>query len=208
MNVPVTDRKLEVVIFALLGGIRDGFFIDVGANDGLYMSNTRALEERCGWRGINVEANPECMDSLRRNRPGCVNLNLAMSDVDDRDVEISILVDHRGNMAGTNCLTVELPTVGRRETPGSPRRMAKTVTYGKLVETMSVGKVDLLTVDVEGHEFSVLAGMSGCGVMPETICIEYYYLDRDRMVSTVCGMGYHPVVDVSGCDMIFSRNGG
>jgi len=36
---------------------RRGTFIDIGANDGLTLSNTRALVE-LGWRGVFVEPSP------------------------------------------------------------------------------------------------------------------------------------------------------
>src|ERR1043166_2731273 len=38
-----------------------GFFIDVGAFDGVYLSNTFAFE-RLGWSGLCIEAMPEYFD--------------------------------------------------------------------------------------------------------------------------------------------------
>jgi FkbM family methyltransferase len=51
-----------------------GFFVDVGAHDGLYLSNTYILEKRYGWNGILIEANPMTFGALRANRNAeCVN---------------------------------------------------------------------------------------------------------------------------------------
>src|SRR5215472_7304519 len=53
---------------------RNGFFLDIGAGDGVDLSNTYILENRYGWRGICIEANPDAFEVLRKNRCcQCVN---------------------------------------------------------------------------------------------------------------------------------------
>jgi len=44
-----------------------GFFVDIGANDGITFSNTYLLEQK-GWDGICVEANPVFRLQLQANR--------------------------------------------------------------------------------------------------------------------------------------------
>ena len=46
-----------------------GTFIDIGANDGLTLSNTRALAE-LGWRGVFVEPSPKSFEMLKKNYEG------------------------------------------------------------------------------------------------------------------------------------------
>ena len=48
--------------------MRNGFFLDLGAYDGVLFSNTYILEKRYNWDGICVEANPEVFLELKRNR--------------------------------------------------------------------------------------------------------------------------------------------
>lgn len=45
-----------------------GFFIDIGAYDGISISNTYALE-KLGWKGICVDANISCEKNLKRIDP-------------------------------------------------------------------------------------------------------------------------------------------
>lgn len=45
-----------------------GFYVDVGAHDGVQFSNTFELE-KLGWRGICIEPNPDSFAKLQRNRP-------------------------------------------------------------------------------------------------------------------------------------------
>jgi len=57
-----------------------GFFIDCGAADGEYLSNTLYLEKELGWTGLLVEAEPTFFNKLiTKNRrawlsPTCLSL--------------------------------------------------------------------------------------------------------------------------------------
>lgn len=59
----------------VLQQIAKGFFVDVGAHDGVESSNTYALE-LCGWKGMCIEPNPESYKNLTLNRK-CLAWNAA-----------------------------------------------------------------------------------------------------------------------------------
>ena len=48
----------DTLIAELLGSKRDGVFIDIGANDGVTISNTYFLEKELGWSGVAIEPIP------------------------------------------------------------------------------------------------------------------------------------------------------
>ena len=57
------------MIERLIGGRRNGFFVECGANDGQFQSNTVYFEEKLNWTGLLVEANPRLARALlARNR--------------------------------------------------------------------------------------------------------------------------------------------
>lgn len=69
------------VVLELLGGKRDGFFLDSGAADGVRASNTELLEKEFGWTGICVEPDRQLFAMLRSNRAcACVNCCLYRCD--------------------------------------------------------------------------------------------------------------------------------
>ena len=63
-----------------------GFYVDVGANDGLSNSNTAALDQM-GWRGLLVEADPNLADLCRQARPGSTVVACAAADPTRRGSE-------------------------------------------------------------------------------------------------------------------------
>jgi len=46
---------------------RNGYFLDVGAHDGVHLSNTYLLEKKYRWKGICVEGNPLTFTTLVKN---------------------------------------------------------------------------------------------------------------------------------------------
>jgi hypothetical protein len=60
--------KQDSLIIGLLRNKRQGFFIDLAANEARKLSNTYALERSFGWEGLCIEPNPEYWFDLSRFR--------------------------------------------------------------------------------------------------------------------------------------------
>jgi hypothetical protein len=58
-------------------GVTDGFYVDIGAYDAIFASNTLNLMT-LGWDGINIDAHPARLGRISRLRPDQVNLNYAI----------------------------------------------------------------------------------------------------------------------------------
>ena len=74
------DLLLDETVFC---GMRAGVFIDVGAHDGVSLSNTLMFERDRGWAGVCIEANPKVFPALAANRSARC-LNVAVSRVSGR----------------------------------------------------------------------------------------------------------------------------
>ena len=73
------DKFLEENIFK---GYKNGFFVDVGAHDGVSINNTLYFEKYNNWSGINIEPIKNVYDMLVINRPNSINLNYAICNND------------------------------------------------------------------------------------------------------------------------------
>lgn len=61
----------DFLILSAFGWQQRGFYVDVGAFDGVYGSNTWALAQ-LGWRGICIEPSPQIFPLLTKNRPSAL----------------------------------------------------------------------------------------------------------------------------------------
>ena len=72
----------DLVLNKIFGNQSNGFYIDIGANHPIRFSNTWFFYKK-GWRGINIEPNPDMFKLLEEYRPHDLNLNIGISDVND-----------------------------------------------------------------------------------------------------------------------------
>lgn len=69
----------DVMLWRALKHIKNGFYIDVGAAGPDQHSVTKCFYSM-GWRGINIEPNPEFNQLLKKQRQKDINLRLAVGD--------------------------------------------------------------------------------------------------------------------------------
>lgn len=118
---------------------REGYFLDVGAHNGIDINNTYFLEKELGWTGICIEADPAIFRSLSSNRK-CTCINIAVSD---QEGEISFLQD---GFSG-------------RESSSSGSIRIKTKSLREILNDQNPPKViDYLSLDIEGMELKALMG--------------------------------------------------
>ena len=137
-----------------------GYFIEIGADDGVDKSNTMAFEE-AGWTGLCIEPSPERFKALQANRR-CECLNLAISSTEGHEQFLDILGYGKGlsgivrhydprHVARIANETVDNPlTRGRCEVTVPTRRL------DALLAERGVTHVDFCSIDVEGSELEVL----------------------------------------------------
>lgn len=117
---------------------RGGYFLDLGAHDGISISNTYLLERKHHWTGICVEANPDSFQQLRKNRraicvQACLDSTEGFVNFAKRDVMGGIVSTETDNKGIEN----KIDEVIR-------------------IENKAPIQIDCLSIDVEGAEQRVL----------------------------------------------------
>jgi len=127
---------------------KNGYFLDIGAYNGILFSNTYILESRYGWSGICVEANPIAFKELARNRRAvCLNVCLDRSEGEVKFV----LRSAAGGIVDRN--------VDNKEQGANKVIRLSTVPLKKVLEDQRAPNIiDYLSIDVEGAEERILAG--------------------------------------------------
>src|SRR6056297_1825951 len=63
----------DMILNNLFANIKKGVYIDLGANDPYFQSNTQYFYE-LGWKGINIDANPDSIKRLKKIRKRDINI--------------------------------------------------------------------------------------------------------------------------------------
>ena len=78
----------DLIVLDFLKNKKNGFFIEIGASDGILLSNCYLLEKKYNWNGICIEPIPYKFDSLQKNRK-CKCINKAIFSTSNMEVDFS-----------------------------------------------------------------------------------------------------------------------
>jgi FkbM family methyltransferase len=148
---------------------KTGFYIDIGAYHPKRISVTRMFYER-GWRGINIEPNPNSIKAFNRIRRRDINLNIGVSD---ETGELDYY--YYGPRNGLNHFNIE-----RYEAYKNMNRLPKKIIKIKVDTLNNILKnnlpknteIDFLTIDVEGLELNILKSLDYEKYAPKHILVE------------------------------------
>ena len=150
----VSQLGQDLWVLERTGYKRGGFFVEVGATNGVLLSNTWLLEREFGWQGICVEPNPSFLKELRVNR-SCRTVGDCVGAVTGEDVEF-ILADVYGGIAH---YAGEDSHKGKRDAyraAGEVIRMTTVSLNDLLIKYGAPRRIDYLSIDTEGNEFPIL----------------------------------------------------
>jgi len=157
------DRQIEKYL-----DFDDGYFVELGANDGCFQSNTLHYERFRGWHGVLIEPSPDRYQRCRDNRlprdhivnAACVSFGYTGQTVEmiySNAMSVSLNVE---SDIGDPAAHAELGRqfLGPNETVFSFHAPASTLN-SILLEARAPARVDFLSLDVEGAEIEVLKGV-------------------------------------------------
>uniref|UniRef100_A0A6M3IVL0 Putative methyltransferase n=1 Tax=viral metagenome TaxID=1070528 RepID=A0A6M3IVL0_9ZZZZ len=182
-------RADEVLHENYFKAIRNGFFVDCGAGDGVIDSNTKFFEDSLDWTGVCIEPSPVSFNQLTNRRPNTKNLMLGLSD-HDGTITFTEAVNSSNFSGGAVKYHPRLKAFVSACGYNFKDITIETMRYDTLLVRLSIIKVNLLSIDVEGYEASVIAGMSGATILPDVICIEYTCVGIQRAKRLLAELGY------------------
>lgn len=169
-----------------------GVALECGAFDGQLESSCKFFEETLGWQTVNIEPSPPIFEQLIKNRPLSRNLNLALSDKEGTAVFKQVVHPQFGEQCTNSSLNHLEKHKQQLDKMGCSYKQyeVKTVRYADLVRSIGLSDLDLMVLDVEGHELAVIEGMVGAPVLPRILCIEHGHLGVRKLRNAMRKLPY------------------
>ena len=166
---------------------RNGVFLDVGAYDGVSISNSLFFEKELGWTGICVEPSPTKFMKLCKYRTS-IAMNYAIDKSNGMSKFLSTtgytdtlagLVDHY-DQRHLSRIHNEISALGGQANVIP----VHTISIESLLERFGIRHIDYMSVDVEGGEMAVLQSINFDKVRIDVIDFEDNYTDISTPIVT------------------------
>lgn len=171
---------------------RGGYFVEVGASDGVLLSNTWLLEKGFDWQGICVEANPNFYEKLKKNR-ACTVSNQFIGRVTGEDIEF-ILADVYGGdrrFAGNDSHEQKRAAYAAL---GNVMHMKAISLHDFLLQHAAPRTIDYMSIDTEGSEYHLLSTFPFEEWDIRLLTIEHNFApQREHIVELLSRNGYRRI---------------
>jgi FkbM family methyltransferase len=177
MSKSYSQLKQDLQVINFYNNKQNGFFIEIGASDGIELSNTYLLEKEYNWKGICVEPIPSRFTELVKNRPNstcCSNpvynqsgliLNFEISNNYDLLSGLTNHLDRHKNYVGSNKIDI----------------IVETISFNDLLEKYNSPLfIDYLSLDTEGSELEILKSCDFTKYTFGLIDVEHNYQEPRR----------------------------
>jgi FkbM family methyltransferase len=178
---------------------KDGFFLDIGAHDGLDKSNSFFFEKNLNWNGICIEPIPEVYSRLKANR-NCICINAGLSDKIGKATfwkiegysEMLSGLEENYNEQHKQRIKKEIEEHG-----GILKEIQIDILdINTVLKNNNIDKVDYCTIDVEGSEQKILSVFNSKEFDITVFTIENNYQDRSlRTLMKNKGYKLHSKID-------------
>ncbi len=163
-----SQYREDLVIDALFSHRRDGFYVDVGANDPDIFSNTKLFYGR-GWRGINVEPEPNLHAGLCAKRDRDINLKVGVGPAPGTMTFYRMSADTLSSFNKQAALQAG-KLYGATLVSEEPTPVVRLV---DIFESHLGGiTIDFMSVDAEGYDLAVLESNDWARFRPALIIVE------------------------------------
>jgi FkbM family methyltransferase len=179
----------DVVLRNYFSSLPSGYYVDVGCNQPDSTSNTFALY-KAGWRGLCIDADARLIQAQKKLRPRDQQVQAVISDVEE---EVTFTRFDNDQISSISAEYLDFYHHDRTDRTLHTMR-ARTLT--NILEAMQVPeKFELLSIDVEGHDFQALRSLNFSKYRPSVVLIEILDMDlahhaQNDVCSFMLAQGY------------------
>lgn len=176
----------DIFVLNELKFLRNGFYVEFGALNGVKHSNTFLLEQNYNWNGILVEPSLRFFPDLKKNR--------SKNSLDNRavySVSGDQLLFNETNVEGLATLDT-YSSSGGWERVSDEKYLVETITLlDLLIEKNAPKTINYLSIDTEGSEFEILKHFDFDVFFIEVITVEHNFTkSREDIFKLLTSKGF------------------
>jgi FkbM family methyltransferase len=194
------DRLVNCLFFK---NQKEGVFLDIGASDGVSLSNTYFFEKNKCWKGICVEPLPKIYDQLIKNR-NCICIKGCISNYNGKAKlfsfgMLSFLIQ--------NDSSKQLDRIEKESKAYSipDNRIMEVECYklNDILEQHNINEIDFCSLDIEGGELDILKSIDYNRYHIKVLTVENAENNRD-ILNFLKSKSFVFITSL-GCDEIYAE---
>ena len=182
-----------------------GRLLDIGANDGKTLSNSRALMER-GWVGVLVEPSIEAFSKLVQLYMCTGAVTLVPFAISDKAEKVTFFESGTHLKQGDTSLLSTIKESELDRWKNSDNKFTETevecITIQDLEELTGVKSYDFITIDAEGVDFEILSQIDLTNT--KLVCVETNSIEDKKYIDYCAQFGLK-VIHKNYCNLILGR---
>ena len=182
----------DVVVLALLNFKDDGYFVEFGATDGLFLSNTFLLEKNKNWKGILSEPSKIQNKYLKINR----SCNLDYHCIWNKSEEM--ITFSETNLPHLSTINFFKKSDQHKHLRNKSRQYeVESITLEELLEKYKAPHhIEFLSIDTEGSEYEILKDFNFSKYTFSILLVEHNFTKkRDLIYELLSANGYYRILD-------------
>jgi FkbM family methyltransferase len=172
-----SQLKQDIEVIEFYNYKKNGYFIEIGANDGIEFSNTYLLEKDYDWKGICVEPLPDVFNKLKINRPNSICINKAVFNQSNKILNFTISNSHSLLSGLTDYIVHHKNTVFK----DYQNIEVESITLNDILNDANAPNfIEYMSLDTEGTELEILKSVDHNKYKFGIIHVEHNYVEPIR----------------------------
>ena len=187
----------DLFVLSYLNFKKKGYFLEIGAGDGAYLSNTILLEKKFKWNGVVAEPCKKFFKKLKSSRKAKIETDLLYSVSNKKLLFREVL-----NTENSSSLFSTIDSFSSNDFHSQERKISKnyklnTISLNDLLIKHNSPKIiDYLSIDTEGSEFEILKTVNFKKYKFRVITSEHNYSNnREKINKLLILNGYKRVLE-------------
>jgi FkbM family methyltransferase len=178
MSESYSQLNQDLNVLEVYKNKKQGYFVEIGASDGINLSNTYLLEKEYNWKGICVEPIPYRYNQLIVNRPNSYCSNYAVYNKSN----LEVVFDIANNFDLLSGINETLDSFHKQEVEINKTQIKVfTITLNDILEKYNAPTfIEYLSLDTEGSEYEILSAINFNKYVFGVIDVEHNFHENRR----------------------------